>query len=277
MATGREIVVTLDGRLIAAEQSVLGVDDPMFSRGDGIFETVLVRDGRPCLLESHLDRLGRSAAIVGQPLPDVARWRSAAVAACGHWAGTGEAVLRLVCGRSMGFVTVSELPSRALVSRRDGVSAMTLDRGVPATPPSWSLAGAKSLSYAVNAAALRHAERLGVGDVVFTGDGGVVLEGPRSSVVIVDERGALATPPSSLPILPGITVDALFSVAAARGLQCGERTFGIADLVAAQGVWLLSSVTLAARVHTLDGRPMRAATDAFDMAALVDEAVAGPC
>jgi 4-amino-4-deoxychorismate lyase len=47
-----------------------------------------------------------------------------------------------------------------------------------------------------------------------------------------------------------------------------------ADLVAAQGVWLLSSVTLAARVHTLDGESLRAAPMAADLAVLVDEAMA---
>ena len=48
----------------------------------------------------------------------------------------------------------------------------------------WLLAGAKTLSYAVNMAALRHAERHGAGDVIFVSSDGYVLEGPRSTVVI---------------------------------------------------------------------------------------------
>ena len=67
---------------------------------------------------------------------------------------------------------------------------MTLARGLPADGVAdmpWLLAGAKTLSYAVNMAALRHAERHGAGDVIFVSSDGHVLEGPRSTVVIATE------------------------------------------------------------------------------------------
>lgn len=282
MAARSEIVVTLVGEVVTADHPVGHVDDPMFLRGDGVFETLLVRDGRACLLEAHLERLGRSAAIVGLPRPDLDRWRVATLAASARWAEGSEAVLRMVLGRNRdggatGFVAVSELPDRVLASRRDGVSAITLDRGLTAGGPtttSWSVTGAKSLSYAVNAAALRHADRLGNGDVVLVSADGFVLEGPRSSVVIADENGSLATPPTTMPILPGTTVQALFDVARARGTSCEERPLRVEDLSAAQGVWLLSSVTLAARVHTLDGQRLPMANAAVEVTALVDDAVA---
>ena len=74
--------------------------------------------------------------------------------------------------------------------RRDGVSAVTLDRGLPANGVDampWLLAGAKTLSYAVNMAALRHAARQGAGDVIFVSSDGYILEGPRSTVVIATD------------------------------------------------------------------------------------------
>jgi 4-amino-4-deoxychorismate lyase len=282
--TRSEIVVTLDGEVVTTDHPVGYVDDPMFARGDGVFETLLVRDGRACLLDAHLERLARSAAIVGLPRPEPARWRAAALGACAQWTDGGDAVLRLVFGRrrdcgSTGFVTLSKLPDRVLVSRRDGVSAMTLDRGVTVgqgAPAPWSIAAVKSLSYAVNAAALRQAERHGVDEVLLISADGFVLEGPRSSVVIVDGDGALVTPPTTLPILAGTTVRAVFDVARRRGSRCEQRSLRVGDLLVAQGVWLLSSVTLAARVHTLDGALLPVAADAFDMATTVDEAVGGP-
>jgi 4-amino-4-deoxychorismate lyase len=76
-----------------------------------------------------------------------------------------------------------------------------------------------------------------------------------------------------LPILAGTTVQAFFAVAQERGLLCQHAMLRKADLVAAQGVWLLSSVTLAARVHTLDGAGLRAAPMAAELATLVDEAM----
>lgn len=287
MASHGEIVVTLAGEVVTVDHPVVRVDDPLFGRGDGVFETLLLRNGRGCLIDAHLERLARSAATVALPPPDVAQWRAAVASAAQAWPGAGDAVMRLVFGRGrgggpIGFVTVSPLPDRALVARRDGVSAMTLDRGFSVAddpgnsgPAPWSIAGVKSLSYAANAAALRHAQRLGVGDVVLTSTDGFVLEGPRSNVVIVARDGVLATPPSTLPILAGTTVKAVFEVARRRGETCEERPLRTADLLAAKGVWLLSSITLAARVHTLDGAVLPAADGVADMAEIVDEAVGG--
>jgi len=287
MASTGEIVVTLSGEVVPGDYRIGRVDDPLFARGDGVFETLLLRNGRGCLIGAHLERLARSASTVGLPPPDVAQWRNAVASAAQAWPGAGEAVMRLVFGRGdgggpIGFVTVSPLPDRALIARRDGVSAMTLDRGISAAggtgdaaPAPWSIAGVKSLSYAANAAALRHAQRLGVGDVVLSSTDGFVLEGPRSNVVIAAADGALATPPGTLPILAGTTVKAAFDVARRRGERCEERPLRIADLLAAKGVWLLSSITLAARVHTLDGAALPVADGSVDMAEIVDEAVGG--
>jgi 4-amino-4-deoxychorismate lyase len=279
VVNGFGVVVTLDGVAVDAAVPSVYADDPMLLRGDGVFETMLLRGGRPCLLGAHLTRLATSAAITGLAVPDPARWRHAVAAAATSWTSDGDAVLRLVLGRGRGseptaFVTVSPVPPRALAARRDGVAAVTLERGVRATGHApWSVAGVKSLSYAYNTAALRHAENVGAQDVVFVDSEGSVLEGPRSAVLIAAGDGALLTPPASLPILPGTTVRAVFDEARARGLACEERPIGAAELVAAHGVWLLSSVTLAARVHTLDGVSLRQAPRSAEVAGLVDAAI----
>lgn len=280
VVNGFGIVVTLDGAAIDAGAPSVYADDPTLLRGDGVFETLLLRGGRPCLLEAHLVRLATSAAITGLAAPDPARWRHAVAAAVALWTGDGDAVLRLLLGRGRAsgpteFVTVTAVPDRAVAARRDGVAAVTLDRGVSAAGgrAPWSVAGVKSLSYAANTAALRHAERVGAQDVVFVGSDGSVLEGPRSAVLIGTDDGALVTPPASLPLLPGTTVRAVFDEARGRGLVCQERPIDASELVAAQGVWLLSSITLATRVHTLDGVPLRQAPRAVEVTGLVDAAI----
>jgi 4-amino-4-deoxychorismate lyase len=83
----------------------------------------------------------------------------------------------------------------------------------------------------------------------------------------------LQTPPPSLPILHGTTQQALFSVATEKGYRCDYRPLRPADLLAAHGIWLVSSITLAARVHTLDGRPLPEAPMAAELAELVDLAI----
>jgi 4-amino-4-deoxychorismate lyase len=289
MASEPGVVVTLDGQLQDPRTPLLHADDLAAVRGDGIFESLLVRDGGPCLLESHLARLTQSARLMDLPEPDLPRWRAAVATAAATWTERGggqEGVLRLIYsrGRESGsaataYAMVGAVPGRVASVRRDGLAALTLARGLPADATAempWLLAGAKTLSYAVNMAALRHADRHGAGDVVFVSSEGYVLEGPRSTVVIateIDGRLGLLTPPPWYPILRGTTQQALFEVARNKGYDCDYRALRPADLFAAQGVWLVSSITLAARVHTLDGKPLRHAPIAAELAELVDAAL----
>ena len=277
------VIVTLDGEMRPPGTPLLHADDLAAVRGDGVFETLLVRDGGACLVESHLQRLSQSAKLMDLPAPDLPGWRRAIDAATREWyVGTAdEGAMRLIYtrGRESGspptaYVMVNPVPDRVAAVRRDGLAAVTLTREMPSTASGapWLLAGAKTLSYAVNMAALRYAAERGAGDVIFVSTDGYVLEGPRSTVVIATDDG-LQTPPPSLPILHGTTQQALFGVAAQKGYRCEYRPLRPVDLLAARGIWLISSITLAARVHTLDGRPLPSAIQAAEFAELVDLAI----
>ncbi|MEB3068244.1 aminodeoxychorismate lyase [[Mycobacterium] vasticus] len=274
-------IVTLEGGPARSDSPLLYADDLAALRGDGVFETLLVRDGAACLRDAHLQRLVRSAELMDLPAPDLAQWRRAVDEAVRRWPPGGEGALRMIYsrGRESGsaptaYVMITALPERIAAARREGVAALSLDRGLAAHGPAmtWLLAGAKTLSYAVNMAALRHAVKHGADDVIFISSDGYVLEGPRSSVVLV-EPGRLLTPPSSQPILRGTTQEALFEVARHAGYQCEYTPLRPADLVAAQDVWLVSSITLAARVHTLDGRRLTPQLPDAEFAGLVDTAI----
>ena len=282
------VLVTLDGGVHDPAEPLLFADDLAAVRGDGVFETLLVRDAGACLVEAHLQRLAHSAAMMQLAPPDLAAWRTAIGIAVEQWAQrTGEeGALRLVYsrGRESGsaptaYLTIAALPDRIAAARRDGVTAVMLNRGLAANAADempWLLAGAKTLSYAVNMAALRHAASRGAEDVVFVSPEGLILEGPRSTVVIATgglDSPCFLTPPPWYPILRGTTQQALFDVARAHGYDCDYEALRPADLEAAQGVWLVSSITLAARVHTLDGRPLARSPLAGEVARMVDEAV----
>jgi 4-amino-4-deoxychorismate lyase len=82
------------------------------------------------------------------------------------------------------------------------------------------------------------------------------------------------TPPPWYPILRGTTQQALFEVARANGYDCDYEALRPADLSAAQGVWLVSSITLGAWVHTLDGQPLRPSPLRAQVSALIENAIA---
>jgi 4-amino-4-deoxychorismate lyase len=283
------VIVTLDGEVHPPGTPLLFADDLAAVRGDGVFETLLVRDGRACLIDAHLGRLSHSAKLIDLPKPDLSAWRHAIDLATKQWVGdtSDEAMMRLVYsrGRERGsaptaYVMVNPVTDRIAAVRNDGLAAITLPRELPSAGVEnmpWLLAGAKTLSYAINMAALRHADRHGAGDVIFVSSDGYILEGPRSTVVIAvdgdDGNACLLTPPPWYPILRGTTQQALFTVARAKGYDCDYRALRVADLLAAQGIWLVSSMTLAARVHTLDGKALPRASLTAEFAELVDAAI----
>lgn len=133
------------------------------------------------------------------------------------------------------------------------------DSDIAARAP-WLLMGAKTLSYAINMAALRHAKSLGADDVIFTSRDELVLEGPTSSVLLAhisDDSGVpvkrLITPHLDTGILPGTTQGALFAAAKEAGWELGYGPVTPADLLDADAVWLISSLRLLAPVNTIDG------------------------
>ena len=262
------VLVFLDGTPADPDTAQIKVDDLGLLRGDGVFETILVADGKPRELRPHLERLARSAAMLDLPEPDLGAWERVVSLVLERWAGGPEMVLKLVYTRGSdrdpdavptGFALASEVPSSILRARAEGVAVITLDRGFSpdvAERAPWLLLGAKPLSYAMNMAAVREAGRRGAEDVIFTATDGSIFEGPTSTVVLARGRTLYTTPPG-IGILPGTTQAALFRGAEKAGWAVKVEPLTVRDLVAGDGVFLASSVRKLARVHTLDGERLR--------------------
>ena len=78
-------------------------DDRGLAYGDGVFETVLLVDGRPVWWEAHLARLERGAAALGIVAPERALWqRDLQRALASGRAGAGRQVLKLILTRGSG-------------------------------------------------------------------------------------------------------------------------------------------------------------------------------
>jgi 4-amino-4-deoxychorismate lyase len=265
------VLAMLDGTLADPDQPRIRVDDLGLTRGDGVFETVLVVDGAPRELDAHLDRLVRSSAMLELPVPDLAAWRKCVALVLEHWTGAREMALKLVYTRGIdggdgtptGFALGLDISPVVLRQQSDGVAVITLERGIEhgaAERAPWLLLGAKSLSYAVNMAAGREAARRGADEVIFTETGDTVLEGPTSTVIVADGR-TLRTPPTQLGILPGTTQAALFRAAEKAGWSVKVEPVTVTDLHSADAVVLVSSVRKVTRVHTLDGKPLPDSAD----------------
>lgn len=260
------VLALLDGTLADPDSPQIRVDDLGLMRGDGVFETILVVGGKPRELTPHLDRLDRSAAMLDMQPPPRAEFERAIELVIGNWTGAEEFALKLVYTRGVeggdgtptGFALGVEIGQKVLKQRAEGLSAVTLDRGIDADLADrapWLLLGAKSLSYAINMAAIREAERRGAAEVIFTTSDGSVLEGPTSTVVLVRGK-TLVTPPSKFGILPGTTQYALFRAAERAGWTVLVEPIQTSELYDADGLFLASSVRRITRVNVLDGKQL---------------------
>ncbi|WP_314149860.1 aminodeoxychorismate lyase [uncultured Leifsonia sp.] len=241
------------------------ITDLGITRGDGVFETIAVIDGHPQALGPHLMRLAHSAALLDLPEPAEHVWHEAVLAGIADYrtrnGGGDELYAKLIysrgvegSGRPSGWVFVDQ--GEDFSSQRLGIRVVTLDRGlrhdIAETAP-WLLAGAKTLSYAVNRAAQREAVRRGADDVLFLSSDGFALEGPTSNVILLSD-GVVSTPQTDQGILAGTTQAAVFDFFTTKGLRTEYRRITAEELVTADALWLVSSVRMAAPITDLDGR-----------------------
>lgn len=268
------------GRIADAGKPQLMATDLGATRGDGVFESLLAVGGHVRKLQAHLDRLDGSAEALELAIPPQEQWRRAVATAVETYRrehppaepADDEVVIKLLVTRGVEgapgptcWVQASPSPAVSRQQRETGVDVILLDRGydseVGERAP-WLLLGAKTLSYAVNMAALRYARSQGVDDVIFISSDGRVLEGPTSTVLLAhvekSDDGSIVkrivTPRLDSGILPGTSQGALFDAAKAAGWKLGYGPLVPQDLFDADAVWLISSIRLIAPVNHIDGK-----------------------
>ncbi|MFT4157635.1 MAG: aminotransferase class IV [Microbacterium sp.] len=244
---------------VDAAAPALSVGELSTQRGDGVFESIGVVDAHAQEVAAHLERLEHSARLCELPLPNKQQWRQAIGAAAAE-CEAGEYVIKLILSRGVehgptptAWVTAAPAADFS-AARANGIRVVTLDRGYDlhvAERAPWLLLGAKTLSYAVNMAALREAHRRGADDAIFLSSDGFVLEAPTASLILrIGDR--FVTPAPNGGILHGTTQLSVYEHLAARGFEVGYAEVPASDLPTADAAWLVSSVRLAAPITAID-------------------------
>lgn len=253
--------------MVPADTPVLRADDLGSLRGDGVFETLHVRQGQPWLLDEHLARMADSAERLEIALPPRDALAALAGQACAGWPAEEEGALRLVCTRGPEhgggpvtmYASIDSVSAALRQARTDGVTALFAELGVPvglrAKAP-WLLGGTKTLSYAMNLACLRWAAAQGADEVLWTSSEGYVLEAPTASLVWLTDGALCTVPAEETGILPSTTAAWLLEHAAELGLRAERHLVRPAELHLVDGVWLASSVRGLVEVRSLDGESL---------------------
>ncbi len=262
MAKGK---VSIDGRVVDADDARVSVFDRGFLYGDSVFEVFRTYDGVPFAERAHLERLKRSADRLLIPMPVSLDTLSSEVRATLDEAGEGEWYVRVVITRGIGpltyDLTTAMTPLRVIIAApvsppprehyEKGIAVTLLEASRPTDDERAS--GAKASNYLANLLAVHEAKKEGAEEALMIGRRGQILEGASSNIFIVKD-GRVRTPEPQAGVLVGITRATILDAAAAAGIEVDEGEVLPEDLYRADEAFITSSIREVMPVVSADGR-----------------------
>jgi len=249
----------INGRIVSTSEARISPFDHGFLVGDGVFETLVARHGKPFTPTRHWRRLVASCQAMNIVPPEFETYVNAMLA-------------------TMQANDLTDARIRVTLTSGDG--PLGSDRGeAPATmivattplkpwPPTdtvmtvpWTrnersaLAGIKSTSYGDNVRALALAHGEGAGEAIFANTRDELCEGTGTNVFIVS-AGVVKTPPLSSGCLAGITRGLVLEACAAAGIVVEEVTLPIEALHSCEEAFLTSSTRDVHPLARVDQRAM---------------------
>ena len=260
-------VVYLNGELVDTDAARVSVFDRGFMYGDGAFETVRSYRGCPFRAAAHWRRLARSLERLGIPAPLTSVELDEVCSSVLDANGLSDAVVRARVSRGVGSGgpgTVFESDPTVVVTAGEfaGLDESFYTRGsdvvvsgVRRVPDICLPCEAKSANYLNSILARRDAETADVYESIMLNMDGNVAEASASNVFLVRD-GKCRTPDVASGILAGITRDTVIEMSAAAGYAVEEAPCTVADLRAADEVFLTNSVIELVPVRSIDGGPV---------------------
>ncbi|HTK35762.1 MAG TPA: aminotransferase class IV [Caulobacteraceae bacterium] len=252
-------------------------DDRGFTLGDGLFETVLARDGAPILWERHMARLERGCDVLGLPPPSAEACRTAAVRALTE-AGldAARAAVRLTWSAGSGgrgldrpeapvprlAIQASPAP-RVEAPLRLAIVAVRRNEASPASR-------LKTLSYLDQVLARRAARAAGADEALMLNTRGELACCAAANLFWLQGR-AVFTPAPACGVLDGVVRGALIERALAAGLEVHEVRAGPEALETADAVFATNSLIGVREAAAVDGRGFDPHPAVKALAALVED------
>nr|WP_295827384.1 aminotransferase class IV [uncultured Azospirillum sp.] len=204
------MTIWLNRRLMPAAEARIDPADRGFTLGDGLFETIRIKDGAPRHLPRHLDRLGAGADLLRLPLSYDAADLTGAMAALIEAVGLTDGVLRLTLSRGTGArgvlppadahptVLMTAAPAAHMTSPVAAIIARSTRRNEHSP-----LSRLKSLNYLDSILARQEAAERGADEALLLNGAGRLAESSVATLFL-SIGGRLLTPPVTDGALPGI-------------------------------------------------------------------------
>lgn len=256
-------IVFLNGSFLPVEEARVPFMDRGFLFGDGVYEGVGVLDGRLIDNEAHLERLERSLREVRIPNPHTRAEWTALEEEIVRRNGMAEGFLYFQVTRGVAerdfFFPEDAKPTVAMFTQAKAIvhapAAQTGIAVVTVPDQRWARRDIKSISLLAQVLAKQAAKEAGAQEAWMVEDG-FVTEGGSSSAFIITKENRIIVRPLSQAILPGITRQSLFRLAAETGISLEERLFTVEEAYEAAEAFLTSASNFVLPVVSIDGRPV---------------------
>ncbi len=244
------------------ETDLVSINDRGLLYGDGLFETILVHAGGPCLWRQHVERLERSARRLDIPCPA----RDLLHSECGRLANTTEPwVLKILLTRGGGG-------RGYLAPARPQPTRILMRYPVPEYPPAWQEHGVAvrfcqtRLGENPQLAGIKHLNRLEqvlarsewtdpqIAEGLMRDGRGRLIGGTMSNLFLL-AGGALVTPEITSCGIAGTVRSRVMEIAAEEGLQVLEVDIERSDIEKADAVFLTNALIGVWPVRQLENIP----------------------
>ena len=260
-------IAWIDGQWGTASNLNLPLDDRALLLADGLFETVLVRNGQPQLLKEHLLRWSDSAALLGMDGPPQRDWLEPLIQEAIQRSQLSEAdgALRLNWSRGSSPQRGIGLPApghhrfwltlQACTPTFSAVTTITSRH--ERRNGSSQLSRCKTFAYGQAIQARREAQDQGADDALLLNTAGVLCCGTAANLMI-RRRGQWLTPALSCGCLPGV----MRGRALAQGLAIETE---LADTFEANDQAVLINSLSCRPISSHNGQPIATTTTAFEL------------
>ena len=253
-------VAYVNGRYVPHGDASVHVEDRGYQFADGVYEVVLVHNGRLVDEGPHLDRLDRSLSelSIKQPMSRLALQAIMREVVRRNRVRTGliyMQVTRGVARRDHAFPK-DATPALVITCKRiyqpkpeaieKGVSVITID------DIRWARCDIKSVGLLPNVLGKQAAREKDAFEAWQIDADGNVTEGTSSNSWIVTHDDELVTRPAANDILNGITRQTILKLAKDRGLTFKERPFSLAEAKAAREAFVSSATAFVMPVTQID-------------------------
>lgn len=251
--------IWINGRIVTTAAASISPFDHGFLVGDGVFETLVARNGKPFTPTRHWQRLVASCTSMDIKPPSFDTYLSS-IHAIMQATGLQDARIR---------VTLTSGDGPLGSDRGDSVPTMTAAAtALKPWPPTetvmivpWTrnergaLAGIKSTSYGDNVRALALAHAQGAGEAIFANTCDDLCEGTGTNIFIVADDH-VQTPPLKSGCLAGVTRALVLEACATAGIPVEEIALPISILQTCDEAFLTSSTRDVHPLSRIDQRVM---------------------